>query len=359
MSNISLKNDQKWAPGGFAILTLGLAIFWGKQLHESLTLQYAGEWDQLGGFLRWLMGYVFILLGLTLISWLNFKGPYQWWGIRSKAIWTYRSWALLLFFFLYLFLHWTTGSQVDLVEENLLVAMLAFAFVMGFTFVGGLIRSKNLHAKRLQQQTATELQALRSQLNPHFLFNALNTLYSHAVPLKDESLAERIQELSGILRFTLQQAQKEFVSIEEELTFLHRYIGLQQARIAEPERVHIDIQWDQSEASIPPLLLLPFVENLFKYGISPQKDTQAKLTLYIEDGKLNFSTVNPIGSAQQKGTGNGIEQVKRRLALRYPDHHQLSIQQKDGQFIVQLRLELNHPFVHSTHNDYDLTSHSY
>lgn len=343
----------------FWALVISLSIFWGMQLHESLTLQYAGEWDQLGGFLRWLMGYVIILLGLIVVGWLNFRGPYQWWGVRRQMRWTYRSWAFLLFFFIYLFLHWTTGLQVDLVEENLLVAVLAFAFVMGFTFVAGLIRSKNQQTKQLQQQTAAELQALRSQLNPHFLFNALNTLYSHAVPLKDESLAERIQELSGILRFTLQQAQKEFVGIEEELTFLKRYIGLQQARMSEPDQVHIDIQWDQSEADIPPLLLLPFVENLFKYGISPQKETQASLTLHIEDGELNFSTTNPIFSTQQTGTGKGIEQVKRRLALRYPDRHHLSIEQKEGEFRVHLQLDLEHLSSHSTQNDYDLTSHSH
>lgn len=356
---MSFKKWNKWSLWGFWILVLGLTAFWGMQLHESLTLQYADDWDQLGGFFRWLMGYVFILLGLILLSWLNFKGPYQWWGIHPQTRWTYRSWALLLFFLLYLFLHWTTGLQVDLVEENLLVSMLAFGIVMGFTFVGGLIRSKNQQTKRLQEQTAAELEALRSQLNPHFLFNALNTLYSHAVPLEDESLAERIEELSGILRFTLQQAQKEFVSIEEELTFLNRYIDLQQARLAEPERVHIDIQWDQSEARIPPLLLLPFVENLFKYGISPQKETQASLSLFIEEGELNFSTTNPICSTEQKGTGKGIEQVKRRLALRYPDHHLLSIEQKEGQFKVHLRLELDPLSFLSTQNDHDLTSHSH
>lgn len=355
---MSFKKWNKWSPWGFWTLVLGLSIFWGIQLHTSLTLQYAGEWHQLGGFLRWLMGYVLILLGLILLSWLNFKGPYQWWGIPPNTKWTYRSWALLLFFLLYLFLHWITGLQVDLVEENLLVTMIAFVIVMGFTFVGGLIRSKNQQTKRSQQQTAAELQALRSQLNPHFLFNALNTLYSQAVPLEDESLAERIEELSGILRFTLQQAQKELVSIEEELTFLNRYIGLQQARMAEPERVHIDIQWDQSEADIPPLLLLPFVENLFKYGLYPQKETQASLSLCIEEGELTFSTANAIFSIEEKGTGNGIEQVKRRLALRYPDRHQLSIEQKEGQFKVYLRLELDRMSVHSTQNDHDLASHS-
>lgn len=339
-----------WSPWGFVILAVAISIFLGVGLHKSLTLQYAGEWDRLGGFLRWLMGFVFILLGLMLLGWLHFKGPYQWWGIHTQTKWIYRSWALVLFFFLYLFLQWVTGFQMDLVEENFLIAMLAFGFIMGFTFIAGLIRSKNQQTKRLQQQTAAELQTLRSQLNPHFLFNALNTIYSHAVPLEDESLAERIQELSGILRFTLQQAQKEFVSVDEELTFLNRYIGLQQARMADPERVKIDIQWDQVEAQIPPLLLLPFVENLFKYGISPQKEAQAVLTLYIEEGDLHFSTINPIVSSKHKGTGHGIEQVRKRLALGYPDRHQLSIEQEEGLFKVHIQLQLDQEPLHSTIN---------
>lgn len=340
----------KWSPWGFVILALSLVIFWGTQLHESLTLQYAGDWDRLGGFLRWLMGFVFILLGLMLLGWLNFKGPYQWWSLPSTTTWIYRSWSLLLFFLLYLFLQWVTGFQVDLVEENFLIAMLAFAFIMGFTFVAGLIRSKNQQTKRLQQQTAAELRTLRSQLNPHFLFNALNTIYSHAVPLEDKSLAARIEELSGILRFTLQQAQKEFVSIEEELTFLNRYIALQQARLADPACVQIEIEWDQVEARIPPLLLLPFVENLFKYGISPQAEVGASLSLSIEEGEVNFSTVNPIRLPKQQGTGHGIAQVRKRLRLGYPDRHQLSIDQTNSLFKVQLTLHLDQIPVSSTIN---------
>ena len=342
---MSLIKSSKWGPWVFAILTVGLGGFWAWQLYESLTLQYAGEWDRLGGFVRWLMGYVFILLGLIWLGWLNFKGPYQWWRIKPESSWAYRSWALLMYFFIYLFLHGITGFEVDLVEENLLVALLAFIFIMGFTFVAGLIRSKNQQAQQLQEQTAAELQALRSQLNPHFLFNALNTLYGHAVPLEDESLAAHIEELSGILRFSLQQAQKEFVSIEEELTFLRRYISLQQARLPHPEAVEIDIQWDQSEAEIPPLLLLPFVENLFKYGISTQEDKQAFLSLVIEESNLTFTTYNPVLSTLPKGTGKGIEQVKRRLALQYPDRHKLSIEESDDQFEVQLKLELDRPSI--------------
>ncbi|MEL6256479.1 MAG: histidine kinase, partial [Bacteroidota bacterium] len=303
-------------------------------------------WDQLGGFVRWLMGYVVILSGLILLGWLNFRGPYQWWVLLEEDKWIYRSWTLLLYFFLYLFLHWSTGWEVDLVEENLLVALLAFVFVMSFTFVAGLVKSRNQQAKLLQEQTAAELQALRSQLNPHFLFNALNTLYSRAVPLEDESLAEGIEELSGILRFTLQQSQKDFVSIEEELTFLERYIGLQQARMAKPENIDIDIRWDQSEAQIPPLLLLPFIENLFKYGIFPKSERPAKLSLSIEEGQLHFLSQNPMYPIQQKGTGKGVEQVKRRLALQYPDQHQLSIQQSEEQFEVRLQVSLASKAVH-------------
>ncbi|MEO1212389.1 MAG: histidine kinase [Bacteroidota bacterium] len=343
---MSSKKWNNWTPWVFATLAIGLGGFWGFQLHESLTLQYAGEWDQLGGFVRWLMGYVVILSGLILLGWLNFRGPYQWWVLLEEDKWIYRSWTLLLYFFLYLFLHWSTGWEVDLVEENLLVALLAFVFVMSFTFVAGLVKSRNQQAKLLQEQTAAELQALRSQLNPHFLFNALNTLYSRAVPLEDESLAEGIEELSGILRFTLQQSQKDFVSIEEELTFLERYIGLQQARMAKPENIDIDIRWDQSEAQIPPLLLLPFIENLFKYGIFPKSERPAKLSLSIEEGQLHFLSQNPMYPIQQKGTGKGVEQVKRRLALQYPDQHQLSIQQSEEQFEVRLQVSLASKAVH-------------
>ncbi|MEL7535135.1 MAG: hypothetical protein AAFN10_27780 [Bacteroidota bacterium] len=94
--------------------------------------------------------------------------------------------------------------------------------------------------------------------------------------------------------------------------------------------------------------MLPFVENLFKYGISSQNETSLSLRLSIEEGELTFATVNPISVSKQKGTGTGIEQAKRRLALRYPDRHHLSIRQEEGQFKVYIRLQLDPQPVYSS-----------
>lgn len=331
---------NKIGKGIFIFLVLAILTYWSWQLRESLLHQYGGEWDRLGGFFRWVMGYVFLLGLLFLVGWLNFRGPYQWWQERGQRKWLYRSWMVLLLFVIYQLLQFGTGFQIELVEENLLIASLALLFIWGFTAIAALIRSRNQQTKLLQQQTAAELSALRAQLNPHFLFNALNTLYSQAIPLADESLAEHIQELSGILRFSLQQAQKEFVPVSEELTFLRRYIGLQKARLANPEQVKVDLSWDEKEGKIPPLLLLPFIENLFKYGLNSRNNGQAQLELLIEENVLRFYSENDLNLNNQPGTGKGIEQVRRRLDLRYPGSHKLEIIQHDGKFRVSLEIIL-------------------
>ncbi|MEM7367144.1 MAG: histidine kinase [Bacteroidota bacterium] len=337
------KRNQNWNKIGkplFLFLFLGLTAYWGWQVRESLILQYAGEWGQLGGFLRWLMGYVFILAGLLLLGWLNFRGPYQWWQVKRGGKWLYRSWMLTLLFILYQLLQWSTSFQADLVEENLLIASLCLLFIGGFVSIAALIQNRNQQTRLLQVQTAAELKALRAQLNPHFLFNALNTIYSQAVPLADQSLAEHIQELSGILRFSLQQAQKEFVPIREELTFLQRYIALQEARLARPEQLQVWIEWDETSGQIPPLLLLPFIENLFKYGFSSIEHEPAKLELLIEENELSFYAENNVSTTEQPSTGKGIEQVRRRLALCYPDAHSLDIVSGEGTFKLRLQISL-------------------
>lgn len=337
------KRNQDWNKWGkplFIFLLLGLTAFWGWAVRESLILQYGDEWDQLAGFVSWLLGYVFVLAVLLLLGWLNFRGPYQWWQERRDRKWLYRSWMLIFLFLIYLTLQWTTSFQEDLVEENLLIALLCLLFVWGFVSIAALIQGRNQQSRMLQAQTAAELRALRTQLNPHFLFNALNTIYSQAVPLEDQSLAEHIQELSGILRFSLQQAQKELVPIQEELTFLKRYIALQEARLSQPEQLNVMIDWDETEGHIPPLLLLPFVENLFKYGFSSMTHGSAKLELRIEENELSFYSENDVHDIRQPSTGKGIEQVGRRLALRYPGAHSLDIVSEGGKFKVSLWIRL-------------------
>ncbi|MCI4669506.1 MAG: histidine kinase [Bacteroidia bacterium] len=334
------KNWNKIGIGAFVAFFLALVAYFTWQLKVSLTLQYGGEWERLGGFFRWILGYVLILVVILVLGLLNFLGPYRWWRINKDRKWLYRCWILILFSFLYLFLYQWTYFREDLVEENLLLSILALLFILGFTSIAALIRSRNEQTKLLQQQTAAELKALRGQLNPHFLFNALNTLYGQAVPLEDQSLADRIQELSGILRFTLQQAQKEYVPFHEEYTFLQRYIALQKSRLANPEQVKVDLYWDDVPAQIPPLLLLPFVENLFKHGLSSRGSDQARIELTFEDGKLFFYTENDLSPRKVPGTGKGIEQTKRRLAIRYPGSHSLAYGPSNGKFKVSLSLML-------------------
>lgn len=333
-----------------AVMVLGsLALYWGWHLQRALTLQYAEDWSRLWGFMRWLSGYVVILGALAGLAALNLRGPYRWWYRRPELRGWYYAWLGGLGLAFYQLLQARNPGDWQWVEENLLISGLGLGLVVAFTTIAAVYQTRNEQARQLQQQAQAELRALQAQLQPHFLFNALNLIYSEALQAAEPHLARQVEELSGILRFSLTQAQQEWVDLGEELTFLQRYLALQRARLPQPERLTVDWDWDEVPARIPPLLLLPFVENVFRHSLHADPHTRARLSLRAEDGYLHFEAHNDLPAIPApSGTGQGIANARRRLKLLLPDQHQLHIRPDDRHFSIILRLQL------STH---DLASH--
>lgn len=211
-------------------------------------------------------------------------------------------------------------------------------FAMVFYFVR-YAQFKELQERELAvQNREAELSYLRSQINPHFLFNNLNNIYSMVYHQSDQSLAA-ISGLADLLRYMLYDTS-ETISLEQEVNFIEKYIALEQLRFEEPGRISFINEADGSTLRLPPLLLIPFIENAFKHGAVAFDRTWLDISISTTpDNGIIVSCTNDIGSKHKDTTGGiGIENVRKRLALLYPGNHSLDIQQQHNTFNVKLKL---------------------
>jgi two-component system, LytTR family, sensor kinase len=193
--------------------------------------------------------------------------------------------------------------------------------------------------------TSAELANLRSQINPHFLFNALNSLYATALKEKSEKTADGIQKLGDMMRFMLEENNQERIPLDKEIEYLHNYIDIQRLRIDESQGVEIkvNIQQPDKEMYIAPMMLNPFVENAFKHGVSLQYPSWIYITLTLDATRLYFKVHNSLhkkaeADPEENSSGVGLVNVRKRLELLYPGKHTLDIQQSDKDFFVSLTL---------------------
>jgi sensor histidine kinase YesM len=195
-----------------------------------------------------------------------------------------------------------------------------------------------------KQKTEVELKALKAQINPHFFFNTLNSIYSMALD-KDERLPGTVLQLSDLMRYFLYESKDNFVPLEKELAVADNYIALQKIRSGEQLSIEISKQGDVNGQKIAPLLLITFLENAFKHGAKGSSgNTFIKLTIKVEKNKLNFTVENNKGLIDEVNTGDhnglGLENVKRQLELLYPGKHLLNIKDQPDRFVVALQLDL-------------------
>ncbi|TCD03631.1 sensor histidine kinase [Pedobacter psychroterrae] len=191
------------------------------------------------------------------------------------------------------------------------------------------------------------LNFLKSQINPHFLFNALNTLYGTALQEQAERTGEGIQKLGDMMRFMLQENIEDKIPLSRDVDYLNNYIDLQKLRTSTSSQVAIEIQIEEqlNNLQITPMLLIPFVENAFKHGISLLYPSHIKITLQINNSTLYFDVHNSIHLKQDNDpeklqSGIGLQNVKQRLALIYPGRHELIIRENAKEFFVHLTLQL-------------------
>ena len=188
-----------------------------------------------------------------------------------------------------------------------------------------------------------ELSALKAQINPHFLFNNLNTIYSMATQ-NDERTAGVVLKLSDFLRYVLYDTSDETIPLEKEIEIIRTYVDLQKER-ADPDITQIELTTKGKfrGANIAPLLLLPLAENCFKHGKGKDPGL-IKIQIDFDSNELHFQTINPIVKHEkikgEKNGGIGIENVGKRLQLIYPDNHSLEYQEIEGNFKLDMKIKL-------------------
>ena len=196
-------------------------------------------------------------------------------------------------------------------------------------------------------QSQADLQFLRSQINPHFLFNILNTLYGTALQENAGKTAGGIQQLGDMMRFMLHENNLDRIAMHKEIEYVKSYIALQQLRTDTSDAISIDTQIDEdfSPCSIAPMLLIPFIENAFKHGISLVESSWIHLALHCDGKRVQFELRNSVhvrqGVDPEKGkSGVGMKNVLHRLKLIYPDRHEFFMHQDEKEFFVQLSIQL-------------------
>ena len=319
---------------------LGLGAF-------SLTIfgQEETLWFFLYGFgLNLILFYGFVLLGLPRVIQRKW---FPWLILMNLGWWT--SFVLLESLIDVQYASWALNptqeggrSLAEWVSTNLVVSGLILLAANFYGFTSAWFRDRQNQRDLEQEKLRAELTALKHQVNPHFLFNVLNSLYGLAFRNDDEPTAEGIAKLSQLMRYMLYESNDREVALEREIDYLENYISLQKLRLDGNTDLVFEVKGNVAGRSIAPMLLIPFVENAFKYGISTAKSSFVYIFLESGNDFLRFEVKNSVHTVhsppREEFGGIGLENVQKRLELLYPDQFELLTGPEGNQFRVELTL---------------------
>jgi sensor histidine kinase YesM len=219
--------------------------------------------------------------------------------------------------------------------------------ILGFALMITLVKrwwQKQKETEQLaQEKTNAELQLLKDQVHPHFLFNTINNIYFFTLTNPSQA-ASMIKKLTGLLNYILNDCKQQMVPLEKEIKMIQDYMALEKIRYGEDRQLTIDVKGNYKDKMMHPLLLIPFVENSFKHGASKMiSQPYVKLTIHIENNRLHFTVSNtkPATTDLEITKGNiGLKNVRKRLELLYPETHYLKIVSEHHSYTVSLSLQL-------------------
>ncbi|WP_245797164.1 sensor histidine kinase [Soonwooa buanensis] len=207
-----------------------------------------------------------------------------------------------------------------------------------FSLINKFMKVEEERLQLVSEKKHAEIQALKTQINPHFIFNSLNNIYSLVYQKSDKALPA-IEELSELLRYSTKDLQQDFIPLKREVGYIESLIALEKLRIRNPEKIIFEKNIQNENLQISPMLLVPFVENAFKHG--DFNEHEMKIDLKEENNILNFRIENQKRQgSKDHASGIGITNVKKRLELIYPKKHELNISDKEIFFVVELKIEL-------------------
>lgn len=190
------------------------------------------------------------------------------------------------------------------------------------------------------EKNKAELALYKAQINPHFLFNTLNTLYALVLSGSDKTESAFVK-FSGILRYMYIQAHSEYITIEQEIEYIKQYTDLQKLRLNRHTTVRLTSTADNMQTLVPSMILITFVENAFKYGTSADTDCNIDISINLKNGCLDFRTVNSVMKQSDSAhNGIGLTNCRKRLDLLYPGRYKLETKQQDNIYVTKLKIQL-------------------
>jgi two-component system, LytTR family, sensor kinase len=265
--------------------------------------------------------------------------------LQKRGLWTYLISALGLV--LGVFLIHTLVKELFFPDQY--VPRTGFSFQLlfflaisaSYRIISDNLRSEKEKKEQETEKLKSELSFLRSQISPHFIFNVLNSIVSLS-RRKPERVEPVVVKLSDLMRYMLYESDDAKVSLERESQYLRAYIELQQLRFGDDIEIHFEIKNLDEAQTIEPMLLIPFVENAFKHGVGMIEKPTIDIDLHTKNNQLIFEVKNKVNrqfkETKDDASGIGLNNVKRRLELLYPDNHQLTIKDDEDFYLIHLAI---------------------
>lgn len=231
-------------------------------------------------------------------------------------------------------------------EEIIITSFINLFFVILsvlYAIIKAWVKNEIVTRKLTEENLKLELNYLKSQISPHFLFNSLNNLCSIAIKNDDNETAAGLSKLSTLMRFMLDKSNKTTVKLSEEIQYLESYIELQKLRFLDEDdlTVSFETMWDGEDFSLPPFLLINFVENAFNHGIDYKLPSVVKINLNVNENTMIFTIENSNHALKKskEHTGIGLENVKKRLELLYGGNYGLKTKSNSQKYVVELEIK--------------------
>ena len=228
------------------------------------------------------------------------------------------------------------------IYNYLFTSFLISGFSLGLRLADKYLENEKQRKELEKERLNSELAFLKNQISPHFFFNTLNNIYS-LVQINTEDAQKSILKLSKLMRYLLYETEHGDIRLSQEIEFMKNYIDLMKLRLAQKVDLQVSFPDQYNDTSIPPLLFIPFIENALKHGVSYRDHSFIHIRMDINDNEILFSCSNSVAkkSEDTSDSGIGLENIKKRLALLFPQKHQLTLKETDVLFHAELKINLN------------------
>ncbi len=325
-------------------------------------------WESLGSFFSWTISWDCLILSFSYITVYVFVPKYLYkkrYGLFCVSVLLLLCVLQCINSVLLYFQMNKTFNVIAGIHAHEFFQLGAFIRVLGNPpLVCGLLLSlkslKNWYLKKIENETLTraninaELQLLKSQIHPHFLFNTLNNIYSYSLNDKSEA-SGLVKKLKQTVYYMVAECNQAYVPLKNELNMIANYIELEKIRYGNRLSMQIELMQPEGNHFIAPLLMIPFVENSFKHGVSQiLEHPRIILKIYVERNVLYFFLSNskpPFSSNQELRKGIGLENVRKRLDILYPGKHTMLIATTDDTFTVEMQISLSEYILFETNQE--------